>query len=225
MGRKSVQERTCWCRKWANPVVSVFVRVIGVGAIGFGIGALLHGVICSTSLLKGHETDILLITFGVLVLYTYYTRKLANAPYEPVASFWLTGDKHSYRVNFHIHSQCKRAMDCWCKLEICCENVVLFPPRFYAKSFAWYVRPLQVAHGHFDLEKTLQKGNIMIAEVSELESRTGSPRIHMKVLFGYGLPKKQTIWLDPIYYYYRVSNKSLVLDVGAAERTDCGIPE
>lgn len=221
-----MQKLACWCRRWAGCVITVLVRVIGIGAIGFGIVALLPGVGRSTSLLKGREADILLITFGVLVLYTYYTRKLANGPYEPVASFWLASVKQSYRVNFYIKSHCKRAMNCWCKLEVFYNGLVLSPDSFYAQSVPWYVQPLHTTNGGFDLEKILQKGGFMISEVAELELRTGKPKpqIHMKIRFGYGLPEKQTIWLDPIYYYYHASDQSLVLDVGAVERTESGIP-
>ena len=58
-----------WFYRWAAPSGAILIRVVGVAAIVYGACALLGGA-TQSSPLAGHEVDVLLVTFGVLVLYT-----------------------------------------------------------------------------------------------------------------------------------------------------------
>lgn len=212
-----------WVVRWARPCLAVLIQLMGLAAIVFGAVSLFGGTARATPL-EGHEVDVLFVTFGVLVFYAFHTYRLAKEPYNPIASFWLDPKPIARRVVFILRSHCKRAMDCWCKVEIHCKGVVVSPPRFYSQEVPWYLPPLHTERGNFSIDLTLRNGGIDWEDVRARELQTGRPQIHIKVRFGYGLPNRQVTWLMPIYYYYRTADDRVVLDVAGVERTACGVP-
>ena len=158
------------------------------------------------------------------MFYAYYTYRLARAPYDPVASFALHPRVRDGQVRFILRSHCERAMHCWCKVEIYCNGLVVSPPRFYNQDVPWYLQPRHREQGGFRLARTLQDNGIEYGQYADRERETGKPQVHLKVRFGYSLPNRRIVWMEPIYYYYRTADDVVVLDVAGVEREECGIP-
>jgi len=208
-----------WMSQRVGRILVVLVHLGGLLAVVYGVVTLLGW----GSLAEG-ESSVLLVTLGVLVFYAYYTYRLARAPYDPVASFSLRPRVRDGRVSFILRSHCKRAMHCWCEVEIYCNGLVVSPPRFYSQDVPWYLPPHHREQGGFHLVRTLQDNGIEYGQYADRERETGKPQVHMKVRFGYGLPYGKVTWMEPIYYYYRTSDDRVILDVAGVDRAECGVP-
>lgn len=211
---------------YPKAILPALVHSLAIGFMVLGTVAFVLKEAKGVDLLGDLSAYALVLTFGSLVLYTYYTRRLAQADYEPLASFWLArGEENPLRINFMIDNHCKRPLDCWCEIEATVEKQRFALSGFYGKEYPFYVQPFLRANGNFNIEKNIVKrAGYNIEKLEEMESRTGMKPIHLKIMFGYGVRGGNIKWIAPVYYYFSVQEKKLVLDVGGAERQKCGIP-
>jgi hypothetical protein len=94
----------------------------------------------------------------------------------------------------------------------------------HLRALRWYT--YQQANGVFDVARDIAiAAGFTVDDLAANESKTGKASIHLKICFGYGPASVKPEWLAaPVYYYYRAAGRRLVLDVGAAERRDLGVP-
>ena len=115
-------------------IVFVILAVIALGLSLFG----------KTEALSHLGSFALLLTLGVLIIYTYYTYSLAKEAWTPSASIQLVGYQGDpYKFRFVLQSYCKQSLECWIKLNASINGKSLPSSGFFNAQTPFNLQPLR----------------------------------------------------------------------------------
>lgn len=158
-----------------------------------GFGGFFFKLATGCNLLADIASLALILTLAVLILYTYYTYKIASEAWIPVASFSMErGQTIPYDVSFTIWNHSKFSLECWCKLNpsVCGQNVEM--EGFYGEKSSWTLLPFSAVRGHFEISRILEKVGRTIQEMKEMSGT---------------VDVKEQLYFRVVFYYYPVSRK------------------
>ena len=184
-----------------------------------GILGLVLKHLADIDLLDDISAFALILTLASLVLYTYYTRQLAQSDYDPLAGFWLSlDDENSDRVILSVSNHCRRALNCWTKIEVTIRDQAFYLNGFYGGERPMFLQPLQIAVSSFQIRKDIvEQCRVSIGTLAEYERVYQAVPIHFRILFGYALAGRKIKWIPAAYYSYSLDQEKLALDIGGVE--------
>jgi hypothetical protein len=191
---------------WLTCVVLCPV-VLGIGA---GVVWLLD-----SKTLQAITNVAVILTLGVLMVYTYYTYLLASDAWTPSASFTLTPYPNDpYHFAFLLQNHCKLSLQCWCNLHatVCGQPIAL--GGFYNGETSFDIQPFGVAMGHFDLSDILSRANRTLEEMKEhATSRETKQQLYLNIEFWYNAVGSTTVVHNPKQpNYFDFTRDAMVTD-------------
>jgi hypothetical protein len=195
----------------SSKLIYVALLVCVAGLVGFFLK-----IATGCNLLAEMSSLALIFTFAILILYTYYTYKIASEAWTPVASFSM--EQHPifpYTVNCQILSHSKFPLECWCNINpsVCGQNVRM--EGFYGEESSWTLVPFIAGTGNFDISKILQKAGKTVQEMKQMAGTVDvKEQLYFKIVFYYyPVGKKKAKISYPVQpYYFDFVRDALVLD-------------
>ncbi|MGD0406011.1 MAG: hypothetical protein ABSB10_05095 [Candidatus Bathyarchaeia archaeon] len=190
---------------------TVFLVFLVAGFVGFYLK-----VATGCNLIADMASLALILTLATLILYTYYTYKIASEAWIPVASFSMQQSKPiPYFVSFEIRNHSKFSLECWCNINpsVCGQDVQM--EGFYGARSSWTLPPYGAGAGHFEIPKILAKVGKTVQEMKQMAGTVDvKDQLYFKVAFSfYPVGKKKSKVSLPIQpYYFDFVNTTLVLD-------------
>jgi hypothetical protein len=189
--------------------VAILVCVAGL------VGVFLR-ITTGCNLLSDMASIALIFTLAILILYTYYTYKIASEAWMPVASFSMQQNEPiHYFVSFEVRNYSKFSLECWCNINPSVSGQDVQMEGFYGERSSWTLPPYGVGAGHFEIPKILAK----VGKTPQDMKRTAGiddvkKQLYFKVAFHfYPVSKKKSKISLPIQtYYFDFVNEVLVLD-------------
>lgn len=156
------------------------------------VGVFLR-IVAGCNLLPDMASLALIFTLAILILYTYYTYKIASEAWIPVASFNMEQNSlFPYMVYFQIRNHSKFPLECWCNINPSLNGQSVQMEGFYGGKSSWVLVPFGAGTGHFEISKILEK--------------VGKTVQDMKQMAGINDVKKQ-LCFEVDFYYYPVGKK------------------
>jgi hypothetical protein len=148
------------------------------------------------------------LTLGILIIYTYYTYLLAKYQIIPSASFELKqAHDDPYHFGLVMINHGKYPVECWCNLNATTRGEHLVYGGFYSGGESRFLKPRDTKMGHFRIDDLLMGTKYNIAEFkNEATSDNFKQLLHLNIEFKY-CPvidkNKVTILNEPYYFDFR----------------------
>lgn len=150
----------------------------------------------------------IILTLGVLIIYTYYTYLLAKYQIIPSASFGLVQSPDDpYHFAFIMSNQSKYPIKCWCNLNATTRGTNLLYKGFYSGDEPRLLQPEDRRTGHFRIKDLLTNSeNKIYLLKNEANEENYKQLLHLNVEFWY-YPlideNNVTTIRDPYYFDFR----------------------
>ncbi len=150
-----------------------------------------------------------------LVVYVFFTYKLAEAGNLPCASLELS--QHSsnpYLVIPILQNHSRFSLQCWCRLNATVNAKPVSFPGFYGGVTSFDLQPLAIWHGNFKIEELLAKAGTTAHDLEQNVTQANfANQLRFKVEFWYRpLGWKKQYPNVSIPYYFDFRSKQLIGD-------------
>lgn len=148
------------------------------------------------------------LTLGILIIYTYYTYSLAKYQIIPSASFELKqAPDDPYHFGFIMMNHGTYPVECWCNLNATTRGVPLEYKGFYSGEESRFLKPKDTKMGHFRIDDLLMGTNYKIDKLkNEATADNFKQLLHLNIEFKYypviDKNKVITLW-EPYYFDFR----------------------
>ena len=158
--------------------------------LGISIALALVGLaffIFKPDLLQSYASLALIFTLSAVIVYVFYTYRLAEEAWRPSANFAILPlPADPYHFLFLIQNHCKLSLKCWCNLNLSINNQAIPLEGFYGGKTSFNVQPYVTAQGHFDLREYLAIANLNINQMKGLVTNSNvTQQLRMNVQFWY----------------------------------------
>ena len=167
------------------------------------------------------ESFALIITFGALLVYTYYTGVQAEWSIRPSASAAIIQiTPGSSEIRFFIKSHTKLSLRCWCTLQLTIDgkNSEFFDEGFYGGKTPWDLQPYGDGCGQvYDIQNIVKNEGIFYVDLRKKVEDKPFPiktMFQIKLNFRYHpIGSSHEVTNPSMVYYYDLKRDVLVLDV------------